>query len=614
MKRIFATLTLAAAVGAVQAQEPPTPPARPARPAPAERPAPASRAVAPMIPMAPWVDIDVDAIRARALDAVRMSDIDRDAVRESSRMAADIARDMVDANRDQIRAASDMAREMARVDMDAVRENARRIADDFGAYAPMPFPMIDPMPAIAPMAPMAITPMPAMPALAPMALYGAGDYRVHTPQFIQGDPADSLYRLAHDLLNRGEYGRSAQMFKDIAAKYPKSAYQDDLPYYEAWARYKIGTTDELRAAAKLLEPRASKLTNVVNASNRDVRYYGFGGRRRTSDGDVVGLYLRINSALAQRGDRSAADIVAKAASSGSNTCDADEISTRVEAMSALSQMDPAASLPIIKNVLNKKDECSAELRRRAIFILGRRGDAEAANLIASTAKSDPSSSVRAEAISWLPKLQGDAGVNTLEEILRTEQDPNIQRSVVRTLTSSDNPRARSSMRALIDRKDAPLTLRIEAVNSFNSDRTTTDDAAYLRSLYSRADNDQLKVAIVSALSRIGGSENDQWVMSLAKNQNEPSSVRAIAISRVMRNASISDLAKLYDASESLEIRSRVVGALESRKEPEAADKLYDIVRNSTVRDIKMQALSALTRRKDPRSTQLIQDILEGKKP
>src|SRR5205823_385955 len=159
-------------------------------------------------------------------------------------------------------------------------------------------------------------------------------------------------------------------------------------------------------------------------------------------------------------------------------------------------------------------------------MLGRRGDAEAAALLAATAKSDPSPSVRTEAISWLPKLQGDAGVNMLEELLRTEQDERIQRAVIRTLVSSDNQRARSSMRALIDRKDAPVNLRVEAINSFSSDRATTDDAAYLRNLYGKADNDRVKDAIINALGRIGGQENDQWVMNLAKNQSEPSQLRA----------------------------------------------------------------------------------------
>ena len=69
-----------------------------------------------------------------------------------------------------------------------------------------------------------------------------------------------------------------------------------------------------------------------------------------------------------------------------------------------------------------------------------------AALLATTAKSDPSPTVRSTAISWLPKLQGDAGVSTLEEILRTEQDPQVQRTVVQTLMSSDNQKARSAMR------------------------------------------------------------------------------------------------------------------------------------------------------------------------
>ena len=617
MKRIFATLTLVAAVGAVQAQEP-TPPARPARPAPAERPMIAPR---PATPMAPIFSIDAEEIRAR------MSEFDRDMVRESARIAAEASREAMEANRESIRAAIEASRELSRIDMDAMRENARRAAEEARYFTPMapitPMPAIEPMPAMAPMAlsmpaiePMISNAVTAATAIAPMAIYGGGEFRVHAPQYIQGDPADSLYRLAHQLLSNGEYGRSAQMFKDIAQKYPKSAYVDDLPYYEAWARYKIGTSDELRNAARLLEPRASKLIGVVNASSSSTpRYYGPESRRRTSEGDVVGLYIRVNSALAQRGDRAAADVVSKAAQSGTNTCDSDEMQVKREAMGALSNMDPAQALPIIKAVLNKKDECSIELRKSAIFMLGRRGDAEAASLIGATAKSDPSSSVRADAISWLPKLQGDAGVNQLEEILRSEQDQNIQRAVVRTLTSSDNQRARSSMRALIDRKDASTALRIEAVNAFNNDRATNDDAAYLRSLYSRADNDQLKLAVVNAIGRIGGSENDAWLLNLAKNQSEPSQFRAAAISRMMRSTmSIGDLIKLYDASDSYDIRTRIVSALENRREPEAADKLYDIARNSTVINIRTQAFNALTRRKDPRSEKLLLDILDGRRP
>src|SRR5262249_44228774 len=142
-----------------------------------------------------------------------------------------------------------------------------------------------------------------------------------------------------------------------------------------------------------------------------------------------------------------------------------------------------------------------------------------------------------------------------------------------------------------------------------------DDAAYLRNLYSKVDNDRVKDAIINAIGRIGGQENDQWIVSLARNTNEPSQLRAAAIGRLMRsNIPIADMMKVYDPSGSYDIRSRIVSNLEQRKETEAADKLIEIMRTTTEKNIKMQALNALSRRKDPRSAQLLEEIINGKKP
>jgi TolA-binding protein/HEAT repeat protein len=610
MNRTTLATFLFAAATALGAQEPPTPP----RPAPAARPAPAPRPddVAPAPRPTPaaraLIDpIDMDLLREQAAEAARIA-------RDASRIDVEAMRDaqaamrgaQMEVARNATRISIEQAREMARLDMSdarALAPIARDIAREFEYVRPMnieaPFP---PMPAMAPMAPMA-----------PMAMRWNADDKIARPFFQQGEPEDSVYRLAHDLLNRGDYGRAAQMFKDIAQKYPKSVYANDLPYYEAWARYKIGTTEELHVAAKLLEPRVSKFQGVVLASSNGSSnaYYQ---RRGAADGDVASLYARVNSALASRGDRDAADRVAKLAQAGANTCDREEMSVRTEAMSALTQMDPTQGMTIIRKVLDKKDDCTETLRQRAIFILGsRRSDAEAATLIATAAKSDPSKSVRVEAINWLPKLQGDVGVAALEDLLRTETDENIQRSIVRTLVSSDNAKARTSMRALIDRKDAPMSLRIEAINSYNNDRATTDDAAYLRTLYGKADSDRLKDAIIGAVARMGGQENDQWVLAIARNPNETSQARGTAISRLIRsNMPVIDIVKLYDAADNYNVRSQIVNVLGSRKEPEATDKLIEIAKTSTVQQLRLQAIQSLTRKNDPRASQLLLDIVDGK--
>ena len=80
-------------------------------------------------------------------------------------------------------------------------------------------------------------------------------------------------------------------------------------YFEALARYKIGTTDELQHAAKILEPLASKLIGTVARrttarGQRDVLRSTAAARATTTSS---ALYARINGALAQRGDRDAAD-------------------------------------------------------------------------------------------------------------------------------------------------------------------------------------------------------------------------------------------------------------------------------------------------------------------
>jgi HEAT repeat protein len=606
---IIGLTTARVAIG--QDPVPPTPPvARPAIPTPATAPTPAARPVEPGRPgfegrparpvFAPRA-IENDEMRwarERALEDVRSSIEENRVAMEASRAASRIE---IEANREASRIAIDDARTASRM---AIENNrAAEVTRSFALSSPT----------IAPMAP--------MPAMAPLARSFSADRFDHMTApaaWAQGDPADSLYRTARDVLNRGDYGRAARMFNDLQKNYPKSAYQAESQYWEAWARYKIGTTDELRTAAKILEPLASRVTPVQSTDASGQRpFYTYANGRRASDNDILQLYTRINGALAQRGDSDAARKLEALAKTQGAPCDREDIQVRTEALNALSQMDPTQALPMLRRVIDRKDDCSAELRRNAVFILGRRADADAQNLLMGVAKSDPNITVRTEAINYLSRIPGDAGVNALEEMLRTEQDERIQRAAVHALMSSDNQRARSGMRALIDRKEAPLNLRVEAINSFNSERATNDDAAYLRGLFARADNDQIKIAVLSAVSRIGGSENDQWIIGIARNNSESSNVRSNALSRLSRSPTITttDLMKLYDASsESGEIRSRIINMLGSRKDPEATDKLIEIVRTSTDVNRRTQAINALRDKKDPRATQALMDILDGKKP
>jgi TolA-binding protein/HEAT repeat protein len=431
----------------------------------------------------------------------------------------------------------------------------------------------------------------------PDALDGAFLNKRPPQSWAPGDPADSLYRLAREALNRGDYRRAAQLFNDLTQRYPSSSYAFVSAYYEAFSRYRIGTTEELKAADRALQSIADR--SAPRASGwRD-------------DTDVNGLRTRIRGALAMRGDTGAADQLEETARKAGSSCDQEDLMVRVEALNALSQMDAAAALPILRRVLERRDECLVELRRRAVFMLARRGDADGAALLISTARNDPNVNVRAEAISYLPRMPGDAGLTALEDILRNADDERIQRTAVRAIMSSDNPRARTSLRGLLERRDASETLRLQVLEAYSRERATPDDAAYLRWLYPRSDSERMKGAIISALARIGGKDNQDWLAAVVRNTNESSQLRSAALQRLSRSdIPVADIGKMYDAADSRSMREQLISALASRKEPEATDKLIDIAKNSTDLEMRRLAINYLSRKNDPRATKLLMELIE----
>jgi HEAT repeat protein len=189
----------------------------------------------------------------------------------------------------------------------------------------------------------------------------------------------------------------------------------------------------------------------------------------------------------------------------------------------------------------------------------------------------------------------------------------VQRAAVRALTTHPSPRARVAMRALIESNNANEQLRITAVDAYNSDRATLDDATWLRSVYPKVDSPRIKARIVSTVSRIGGEQNEQWLMSLAKNEDESIDVRQNALNYVGRTIEIGALNKYYDGVSARPLREEIIRTLGDRKEPQATDKLIEIARSGTDPQVRRSAINTLTRKseKDPRTSKLLLDILSG---
>lgn len=553
MNRIVSLLPLALAAASLGAQQ--APPARPARPAPAPR-----ARVAPDAPLLPDLDLTFN----------RSFDIDPDLaldMRMQAREMANQAREqaaLAMQNVDVQQAMDDAQRALADVDLSDVQDRAQ-----------LALARVD---------------------LSGLVNFSNGESFAHAPlaPWAQGDPADSLYRLAREAFNTGDWRRAADLFGSVVQKYPRSAYMADCAYYEAFSRYRIGTTDELHRALTLLAGQPSS------------------GARRGTRADVDALAARIRGALAARGDQQAAAQIAQDARK-SDGCDREDMSVKAEALNALGQMDPAAATPLLQRVLARRDACSLPLRRSALFMLVRRGDTVATDALIGVATSnDEDPELRTDAIMYLGRMPGSAPLGALQTLVKSSDDERVQRAAVRGLAMNGSPEARQAVRALIARTDVSESLRAEAIDAVASRDASADDAAYLRTTYASMPSERLKQAVLNALARIGGPDNDQFILGVARNASESSEVRGAAIRYAgqLSSVSVAELSKLYDTSESRILREQIIGALARRDEPAAADKLMDIAKTGTDPDTRREAISVLSRKKDdPRVTKFLLDLV-----
>jgi hypothetical protein len=437
-------------------------------------------------------------------------------------------------------------------------------------------------------------------------------------ELAQQDPADSLYRAGRSALSNSQYQRAVDLFRQFRSRSPRSQNFGNSYYWEAFALYRIGSDDALRSARTSLRTLADKHPDATTSR----------------DGEV--LMRRVQGVLAQRGDADAAaaieedvnDIAPRATRPPStprppraprppkaprpgraDSCDDDD-DIRIAALNAVLQMDAERAVPLLKTVLARRDEGSACLRRKAVFLVSQKRSPETAAILLDAVRSDPDREVREQAVFWLSQVPGEATVTALDSVLRASDDPAVQEKAIFAISQHRSARGAAILRDYAQRQNAPMNLREQAI-FWLGQRRSTENAQFLRDLYPKMDNDDLKDKIIFSVSQMGGTENHRWMMDIALNQNENIERRKQALfwAGQSRNVDIADLVRLYDSMKDREMREQLIFVYSQRRDDAALEKLFDIGKNDPDRELRKKAIFWIGQSRSPRAAQYLQELI-----
>lgn len=438
----------------------------------------------------------------------------------------------------------------------------------------------------------------------------------------QQDPADQIYRNARQELNRGRYATAADLFASIYNKHPRSSYAGDAYYWQAYALSRRDNDESLRQALKVLDVQKQK---ARGASTRR---------------DADQLRIRICGELASRGDSECAAEIAEEARQamtaptpptpptaatpptpptpptgrgrgrqGRDRCNTED-DIQSAALNSLLNMDHDRALPILKKVLARRDEASLCLRRKAVFLVSQHEGPETERILLDAARTDPDGEVREQAVQWLSQVDSPAAVAALDSILRSAGDPALQDKAIFALSQQDSPRARQALRDFALRAGVSSDLRQKAI-FWIGQGDDPDRLGFLKTLYLQLRDAESRDKILFSMSQVEGRESQRWLLGVAGDVNESIELRKKALFWVgQSDIPATDLFTLYEKMPSREMKEQLIFVYSQRDEKAAVDKLFEIARTETDKELQKKAIFWLGQSDDPRVPAFLERLLQ----
>jgi HEAT repeat protein len=252
-----------------------------------------------------------------------------------------------------------------------------------------------------------------------------------------------------------------------------------------------------------------------------------------------------------------------------------------------------------------------DVRSAALFWLGGVAPAEATEPLASIARAENEPrSLREGVLMTLGELRGGAGVPALIEMTRRDDGTRwLRERAIFWLGNAQDERGRTTLRALASSDTVARNLREAAIFALGFVDERGTNGAFLRGLYPRLDDTQLRNKVIQALAQSDDDGDQRWLVERVLDTREPMDVRKQALfwRGQGHDTSLGDLLALYPRLDSRELREHYVFVLSQRRESDAVDKLIDLATNEPDHAIRAKAVFWLGQSRDPRAAKFLEE-------
>lgn len=281
----------------------------------------------------------------------------------------------------------------------------------------------------------------------------------------------------------------------------------------------------------------------------------------------------------------------------------------------------AYEAPVIQPLLAlARDERRAEhTRSQAVLWLGLFGDASVIPALVELARDDADDGgsrkgrkkgLAGAAMAALGTMEGDIGVPALIELAR-DGSVGTRRNAVFWLGQNGSESARRTLHAVIENANEDGRVRSHAIFSLSHGGDTPEsEFAYLRNLYSRVDDHEVKEAIIQGMQEDEGA-GGRWLIERALDAREPLELRKKALfwAGQRDETPTAELARVYRDADNTDLREHAIFVLSQRDEEAAIDELLRIARSDSDTELRGKALFWLAQKDDPRVKKLIADLV-----